>query len=399
MTDPLEDRLRSHLADRAAQVTVEPDPAAVVERAAGRRRIGAPLVAGVVAVAALVAGGSFATGLAVAGPSPASTTLGNGADAAVRPPSASVVGGGVAPHPGTVAAPVLTHLSTRTTDSGVTIRVYTSAVDAVTPCTPAAPCTPGGGVPPTVPCPAGAECAQPVTTPAVVPPAPPGPGATVGSVGASASSGSGVSGSPVPVPVPAPTTTTPPATSCRQLTVELSTAQAVWSSSMPAPTTDGSGPKTVQLVDTGSFGVAEGAPVGFAVVVVPADVASVRLVSSSGAVLDAVTPSSGVVVAATTDASGFAGSSVVGLDAGGATVATVPADAGMTAATGGCGVPTPVPTPTQTPTPVPTPTPVATVPGGTGTTTTTTTTTTGPTTSSMGPQRPTASPVPATRPG
>jgi len=31
MTDPLEDRLRSHLADRAARVTVDPDPATVVE--------------------------------------------------------------------------------------------------------------------------------------------------------------------------------------------------------------------------------------------------------------------------------------------------------------------------------------------------------------------------------
>ena len=70
MTDPLEDRLRSHFADRAARVTADPDPAAFVERSVGRPHPGVPMVAGLVAVAAVLVGGSFLTGVSVAGSSP-----------------------------------------------------------------------------------------------------------------------------------------------------------------------------------------------------------------------------------------------------------------------------------------------------------------------------------------
>jgi len=371
MTDPLEDRLRSHLADRAAQVTVAPDPSGVVERSAGRRRVGAPLVAGVVAVAAVVAGGSFATGLAVAGPRSTSTSTSQRTAPApnVGGASTTVVGGGTAFHPATATAPVLTHLVTRTTDAGVTVRVYTSASYAVTTCTPGAPCVPGGGLPPTAGCPAGAMCVQPVTTPASGPVPPSGTGATTGSGGSSGSSGGAVTGTSVTGTVPTTTTVTttpgststttsiPPTSACQQLTLELSTAQAVWTSSIPSPTTAGLAPKTVQLVDTGTFGGPEGAPVGYAVLIVSPDVASVRLSSPSGAVLDAMTPASGVVVLATTDPNGLAGTVVEGLDGGGATTAEARGDQGTTTAAGGCAVPMP--------------SPLTTVPSGSGTTSTT----------------------------
>lgn len=383
MTDPLEDHLRLHLADRAGRVTVDPDPTAVVERSAGRRRIGAPLVATVVAVAALLAGGGFTTGMAVAGPSRAS----NAPLAASAPEGGSLstttIGRGAMPS--TAAVVALTPLFVRSTDSGATIRAYTSSIGPITGCPPGALCVSPGGVPPIAPCPPGAKCAQPVTTPAGVPDptipvtgsgGSPGPGSSPGSPG---SAGGGVSGSPEPGPMT--TTTTPAVAGCRQLTLELSTAQAVWSTSLPTPATDGIGPKSVQLVGTGTFGEAEGAPTAVAVVAVSPDVTVVRLVSSSGAVLDAMAPTAGIAVMATTGANGLAGTTVVGLDAGGATVATVPSDQGTSNAAGGCGVLPPQPTP------------VTTVPGGP------VPTTTGPVTSTVVPPSPPAPVIPATRPG
>ncbi len=372
MTDPLEDRLRSHFADRAARITVDPDPVVVVERSAGRTRIGAPLMAGVVAVAALLVGGSFATGMAVAGSSPASTPTTTVPGADVSPSASSASSGGIAARPGSAELAPLTSLFTRTGPSGVTIRAYTSTTTAVGGCTADAPCPPVGGVPPTAPCPKGAMCAQPVTTPA----ASGGPGAdttTTTAAGATAgdpgsgsggSTGSGTGGTGTIT-----TTTGPPQpAACQQLTLELSTAQAVWSASMAAPTSVTLGPKTVQLVDTGTFGDAEGAPAGFVTAVVSGDVASVRLVSSSGAVLDAMTPSAGVVVLAATGSTALTGTSVVGVDAGGATVATTAADQGTSPEAPGC-----VTGPTGPPV-----TPPTTVPTGS-------TTTTGPTVSTVVP--------------
>ena len=380
MTDPLEDRLRSHLADRAARVTVDPDPAAVVERSAGRRRFGAPLVAGVVAVAALLAGGGFATGMAVAGPSPAATAPALAAPEAGALSTTTTGPGGVS---SAAEVPALTRLFVRTTDGGVTIRAYAASTVPVPVCPSGATCSSPGSVPPTVPCPPGAECAQPVTTPGVVPIATApvsgsGSGSSSGSTG-SGSSGSGVSGPPGSTPVT--TTTAPPTTSCRQLTLELSTPQAVWSTTVPAPAADGPGPTSVQLVDTGTFGGAEGSPTAYAVVAVSSDVAAVRLVSASGALLDAMAPTAGIAVVATTDGAGLAGATVVGLDAAGTAVATVPSDQGTSAVSGGCTVPTPLPAPG------------ATAPGGTPTTTT------GPTTSTVVPGRALPSIEPATRQG
>jgi hypothetical protein len=142
----------------------------------------------------------------------------------------------------------------------------------------------------------------------------------------------------------------------------------VSSAVIAAPTFPGSGPGTLQVVDTGSFGEAEGAPAGWVAVVVSGDVASVRLVSPSGAVLDSMTPSSGVVVLATTGATALAGTSAVALDAGGATVATVATDQAASASGPGCMSTPPVSVPPTT------------VPGVDPTTSTT-----GPTTSTVVP--------------
>ena len=169
MTDPLEDRLRSHLADRAAQVTATPDPSAFVERSAGRRRIGAPLVAGVAAVVVLLAGASFATGLSVAASGPTTTTTvpGGSRSAALARPSAPSPGVAGADVSGSATGSVdpLTPVFTRTTGSGVTIRTYASTVIGGSGCSTSSLCPPIGSVPAPVPCPKGAMCAQPVTTP------------------------------------------------------------------------------------------------------------------------------------------------------------------------------------------------------------------------------------------
>ena len=368
MTDPLEDRLRSHFADRAAQVAADPDPSAFVERSVGRTRVGVPLVAGAVAVVALLTGGGFLTGISVAASSSTSTTsttapgraaapLASGAAASGSSPGADVGGGS--------AAVALTPLFTRTSGSGVDIRAYTSPVEAVGGCTSDSPCPPIGVVPGHVPCPTGSMCAQPVTTPMAT--AGDGAGSSGGSTSGSAGSGAGGSaGGTGSDPGGIPVTTVPQqATGCSQLTLELSTDRAVASTAFAAPTAGALAPKTVRLVDTGSFGEAEGGPVGWVAAVVSGDVASVRLVSSSGAVLDAMTPSSGVVVLAATGAVALAGTSVVGLDAGGATLATGPADQFASSAVPGCSAPSPGPP--------------ATTPGSP------TTTTTGPTTSTVVP--------------
>jgi hypothetical protein len=397
MTDPLEDRLRAHFADRAAQVAVAPDPAAIVERSTRRPRVGAPLVAVLAAAVALLTGGSFLTGMSVAGSSPATTPVPPAVHGAASPqsngtfapaPSTTVIGGSA-----TAVAPPLTSLFTRTTSAGVTIRAYTSTSAPTTGCTLASACPPTPGCtsspcPPTgvvpVPCPANAACAQPISMPMQT------AGATGGAPGDSgAGAGGAVSGSVPPATgvggAPVSTTTTVPqqATSCQQLTLELSTDRAVWSASIGGPTSAVLGPKSVQILATGSFGEAEGGPVGWVAVLVSGEVASVRLVSSTGAVLDVMTPSTGVVVLAATGATALADTSAVGLDAGGTPVATVPTAQSGSAGAPGCtatppGPPVPTPTtlPDSTTTTLPVPSTVPqTLPIGSPTTT-------GPTTSS-----------------
>ena len=96
---------------------------------------------------------------------------------------------------------------------------------------------------------------------------------------------------------------------------------------------------------------------------VSSDVVSVRLVSSSGAVLDTMAPSSGVAVLAATGETALAGTSVVGLDAAGATVATVSTAQDAPTASPVCITVSPMPIGSvPTTTPVATTGPVTTVP-------------------------------------
>ena len=362
MTDPLEDRLRTHLADRAAQVTAQPDPSAVVERSSGRRRIGAPLLAGAAAVLALLVGGSFATGWSVAASSPTTTTVPGGSRYGAplaRPTAQSPGAAGVdVPTGSTASVDPLAPVFTRTTGSGVTIRTYTPTGTAGGGC--ASSCPPTGTTPAPVPCPMDALCAHPETTPTATPGG--APGSSAGSAGRVTGDGttSGSGGSTA--------TTAPATTACQQLTAELSTAAAVDSAVFAAPTSGTLGSRTALVADYGSFGEAEGAPVGWVAVVVSGDVASVRLVSATGSVLDAMAPSSGVAVLAATGGSALAGTSVVGVDANGTVLVTVAAVGGSPDSGPGCttvppGPPVTVPTTTVPTTTVPTTTvPTTTVP-------------------------------------
>jgi hypothetical protein len=389
MTDPLEDRLRSHLADQAARVTATPDPSAFVERSTGRDRFGAPLVAGAAAVVALLVGGSFATGWSVAASSPTTTTT-PGTSRAAAPlahPTALSPGAAGVDISGSGAAVTdpLTALFTRTTGSDVTIRTYTSTAAGGGCSTPAA-CPPIASVPVPVQCPKGAMCAQPVTTPIASTPATPGgaPGSSPGSSAGSSPGSSGGSTGGTATGTGGGTTTVPVvAGGCQQLTLELSTAAAVGTATLAAPTNAALGPKTVELVGTGSFGGAEGDPVGWVAVVASGDVASVRLESSTGAVLDAMVPSSGMAVLAATGGSGLVGTSVVGVDPGGAVLATVAVGAAPSGVGPGCTSVPPGPPVTTPPTTTP-------VPTTTTTTSTTTPSSTDPTSSTVVP--PTAVP-------
>lgn len=106
MSDPIEERLRSHLTARAAQVTVEPDAAALADRAAARPRVGTPLVAGLVALVVVLTGGGFLTGRAVAGSSPVRAAPAAGALAPAAGAFAPAAGfAPAAAAPGAAAAP------------------------------------------------------------------------------------------------------------------------------------------------------------------------------------------------------------------------------------------------------------------------------------------------------
>jgi len=374
VTDPLEEQLRDHFAERAARVTAEPDPGAFVERSTGRTRPGAGLIAGLVAVVAVLAGGGFVTGMSVAGSSPAAAPVprtGSGASAAA---GGAMVPAGTSPAVGTPAtalATPMTWLFTRTTSAGVTVRAFLSG-ESVDPCPPSLACAQPVVVPAPVTCPTGALCAQPVTVPATVPAGVTGTAggtAVPGSDGGSSGSSGGSPGTTVTDPTPTPSH------GCTELTVELSTDRAVSTSVGPGPS--GVAPSgSVAISDSGSFGSAEGGPAVWVAAEVGAGVASVRLVSATGSVLDAMAPTHGVVVLATSGSDTLTGASLVVLDAAGTTTATVPAD--QQSGTPRCAT---------------------VVPGGPATPSTTTTTLPGspPTTSTTGPVPPAG--VPATPTG
>jgi hypothetical protein len=369
MTDPLEDRLRSHFADRAGRVTADPDPSTLVERSAGRPRLGVPLVAGLVAAVAVLTGGSFLTGMSVASSSPAPAARGGGGAAvpgALESPASGVN------LPSTAVVPALTSLFTRTTTSGVTIRAYTSGT------------TLGVGPGPLA-CPAGMMCAQPITTP-LTPRDPSANGGTdsSGSSPSGATASSGMIGPDSTISTVGTVPSEPPR--CQEVTLEMSTDRAVSSVAVAGPTGVAVGPNSVELLATGSFGEVEGGPVGWVAVAVGSNVPSVQLVSSTGTVIDATTPASGVVVLAAVGSTVLGDASVVGLSPAGATLATVPVDLGVTPAPG-CSPVTPGP-PVTPPTTVPTTT---TGPGGSASTTTT-----GPTTSTVVPSTSTTSVGPTT---
>ncbi|MGP0110390.1 MAG: hypothetical protein ACLPR9_16295 [Acidimicrobiales bacterium] len=376
MSEEFEDRLRAHLAGKAASVQVDPDAGAFVERSVGPSGRRGPLAMGAVALAIIIAGVGVLTGVALAGGRATTTTplaaapstgIPGRAGASLAP---SAAGG---PNLPSIAVPTAySFLFTRTTSSGVTIRAYGSGVSTTGDCTQGAPCPPVGIVPGPTPCPKGATCAQPMLTPQTVSGAT-GGGSAVGgtsTTGDGGSTGSGStesngSGSTGTAPVP-------PTASCGQLVVELSTDRTVGSGSVLRPTAAAPSPDTVEVLGVGSFGIEEGAPVSWVAVWVGSGVASVRL-SAGGTAVDAMAPSSGIVVLAAPGDAELTGATVVGVDQSGATVATVPADqvAVPDAPTGCTTVPT-NPTPTTSP---PTTTPPTTSPPTTSPPTTTTTST------------------------
>ena len=356
MTDELEGRLRRHLADRAAAVHAEPDPSAFVDHSVGPARRPGRLAAGVAALTVLVGGAGVLAGVNLAGtgaaaPAPTTTTLPGRAGAALAP-----AGEGASVTP-SIAFPAYSPLFTRSTGSGVTIRAYSAESSTGGGCPGVVDCPPTTTVPgspvSTAPCPADVLCAGPEVTPHT----------TSGPV-----SGSGTGGSTGSTPAVVPA-------SCGQLVVELSTDRAVGTGSAVMPTAAATG-DTLQVLGTGSFGVAEGAPVSWVAVSAGSGVSSVQL-TVNGTVVDAMTPDGGVVVLALPGASGLAAGSVVGLDPVGSTVATVPAQqAQLPTGADSCAT-TPVTAP---------PTPSTTVPSTT--TVPSATTTTGPGVAVPGPDLP-----------
>ena len=366
MSDAFEDRLRTHFAGKAAQVQADPDPGALMERSVGRSRRRRPLAMGAVAIAVIFAGSGVLTGVNLVGGGSTATPV-------AAAPSTTVpgrAGASLAPSPSgasnlpsiAIQAPY-TFLFTRTTSSGVTIRAYGSGSSTTGGCTQAAPCPPVSIVPGPTPCPQGAMCAQPT-----VPQAPSSAtGGGSASAGGAASSGTAVGTPDVPPTQPTGSGSTgsgsvgtvpsQPTAECGQLVIELSTDKAVGSGTMPRPTTAPS-PNGVELLGAGSFGIAEGAPVGWVAVWVGSGVASVQL-SSGGAAVDATAPGSGIVVLAAPGNPELAGATVMGLNQSGAVVATAPADQ---VASNACAIlPTKPPTtttttPTTTPTTAPAPT-------------------------------------------
>jgi hypothetical protein len=148
-----------------------------------------------------------------------------------------------------------------------------------------------------------------------------------------------------------------PIVGCGRLVVEMSNAAAVGTAFVPRPSTTPS-QDAVEILGSGSFGVQEGAPVGWVAVAVGSGVASVNL-SSGSAPVDSMAPISGIVVLVMRGDADLTGASVSGVSQSGATVATAPvAPASGTVGPAGCTTlpinpPTTVPPSTVPPTPVP----------------------------------------------
>jgi hypothetical protein len=358
----LEARLRHAMALRAGHAPAGgadwSDLAGRISRATRRRQ---RLLGAAAGMALLVggAGGFLGEAAATAGTSATPTLSTSPSTIAPRVP-----GGAATPSSGgpAVASPCMgvpgpasdggtgsaTHLFTRTTADGVTIRAYRLAQAFVMPC----------GVPTPVPL-GGSGGSQGTTGTAVAPPATVAPGTVVPDT------------APGTTAVPATTTTTAalePAVvpaGGGSVSVELSDAAAVGQGGLSSsvcevapgvgadagapPASNGDAvPGTVEprQVTTGAFGVVEGDPVWWVAVDVGGDVASVRMTFAGGTV-DQMAPVDGVaVVAARVGAAASGGSgpySVRGtldlLDASGGVVATVTLPVKPTV------VPVPVPAP------------------------------------------------------
>ncbi len=216
-----------------------------------------------------------------------------------------------------------TLLFTRTTASGVAVRAYSADSSNGDGC-PAPDCVPPTTPPGTPPCPAGAMCAEPVITPHAA-------------NGSSGSSGAAVTPGPAnpTVTTGASGSTPAPTASCGQLVVELSTDRAVSTGTTALPTTPPTASDPIEVLGSGSFGVAEGAPVSWVAVWVGSGVTTVQL-SLGGHSVDAMAPHEGVVVLAAPGDSGVAAASVIGLGPDGATVGTAPALPSQAAGAGSC---------------------------------------------------------------
>ncbi len=382
MTDEFEDRLRNHLAGRAAEVRVTPDPVTFVNQSAGRTRRRGVMAAGVAALTLLVAGAGILTGFnlggatSATGPQASAPTNGSGRAGAALAPA----GSGAQVAPSIVTSAPYTFLFTRVSSSGVTIRAFTAGSAVIGGCGPAVSCVPTTTSPPVPTCPTGAECAQPIVTPHTTSGA---SGSNAGSGGVASPGAAGASPvSPTGQPAGSGTAGTgttpsdpPPTAGCEPLVVELSTERAVGTGSVSLPSTASPSPSTVEVLGTGSFGTAEGTPVGWVAVWVGSGVASVQL-SVGGVTADTMTPEGGIVVLAASGNVALNGASVVGLDGGGATVDSVPVGPAATPdSASGCPTPVSIPpvTPTTTTTPVtPTTTTTTTMPGAPAPTPTTT---------------------------
>jgi len=379
----LEARLRDSLHATAGSASVpEADWGDLAGRIAHSTRHRQRLLAGAAGFALLVggAGGYFGEAAASTGaplasaPSTTTTTPApRGAAAAAGP---DIAGGapciGVAGPATGVQIGADTHVFTRTTDDGVTIRVYVEPAPTMSGCGPVAQGNASGQsgaassttvAPPTTttvppagsgPVPVGSTVSielsddsavgQGALSTSLCPASPVGSGSTgSGSTGlGSTGSGSTGTGTIAPEPAvpltpaqtalpPASTDTTLPPGGTTTTTTTIPTTPTAPAASEP------------QDVSSGAFGVAEGGPVWWVAVRVGSEVASVKMAFADGSA-DQMVPVDGIAVLAHRIAPASAGSdpsTVSGtlelIGAGGATLATVtlPASAGP--------VPTPSP--------------------------------------------------------
>jgi len=179
MSDAFEDSLRSHFAQKAADVQATPNPGALMELSASRSGRRRTLILGSVLLVATLVGSGVLAGAQLDGGSSTPAPL-------ATAPSTTVpgrAGASLAPNAGgpnlpTTAGPTpFTLLFTRTTSSGVAIRSYVTDEDMTGSCAQSAPCVPVTSPPGSTPCPQGAMCVQPSVAPQTQ-------GGTTGSAGA-----------------------------------------------------------------------------------------------------------------------------------------------------------------------------------------------------------------------